>query len=150
MRSPKKELDVVFERTLKWRLLKKSFTSAEGLKVLINSFRYYDLSNTGKVNKDKWVDAIYTNGLVIGISKSELAKLFDKYKEENTELVDYKKFAFDLFFKYNTNNSPNKVNQNNRSTRSIQNIRSNQSIPSNRKNRPKRYFWMNQGIRWTL
>ena len=45
MRSPKRELDVVFERTLKWRLLKKSFTSAEGLKVLINSFRYYDLSN---------------------------------------------------------------------------------------------------------
>ena len=44
----------------------------------------------------------------------------------------------------------NKVNQNNRSSRSIQNIRSNQSIPSNRKNRPKRYFWMNQGILWTL
>ena len=119
MRSPKRELDVVFERTLKWRLLKKSFTSAEGLKVLINSFRYYDLSNTGKVNKDKWVDAIYTNGLVIGISKSELAKLFDKYKEEGTELVDYKKFAFDLFFKYNNKNSPNKVNSNNNNYNNI-------------------------------
>ena len=132
MRSPKRELDVVFERTLKWRLLKKSFTSAEGLKVLINSFRYYDLSNTGKVNKDKWVDAIYTNGLVIGISKSELAKLFDKYKEENTELVDYKKFAFDLFFKYNKKTSPNKVNP-------INNYYNNIYQQTDTMNSPKRY-----------
>ena len=113
MQTVRKDLDILFERNLKWRLLKRAFTSAEGLKVLINSFRYYDLSNTGKVNKDKWVDAIYTNGLVIGISKSELAKLFDKYKEENTELIDYKKFAFDLFFKYKNKVSLNKVNQNN-------------------------------------
>ena len=113
MQTVRKDLDILFERNLKWRLLKRAFTSAEGLKVLINSFRYYDLANTGKINKDKWVDSLIANGLIIGISKDELAKLFDKYKEENTELIDYKKFAFDLFFKYKNKVSLNKVNQNN-------------------------------------
>ena len=101
MNSVKKNLDTHFERNLKWKLLKKAYTSVEGLKVLINAFRHYDLSNTGKINRDNWVDAILTNGLVIGISREDLSKLFDKYKEENSELIDYKKFGFDIFFKYN-------------------------------------------------
>ena len=112
MQTVRKDLDILFERNLKWRLLKRAFTSAEGLKVLINSFRYYDLANTGKINKDKWVDSLIANGLIIGISKDELAKLFDKYKEENTELIDYKKFAFDLFFKYKNKVLLNNLNQN--------------------------------------
>ena len=101
MNSVKKNLDTHFERNLKWKLLKKAYTSVVGLKVLINAFRHYDLSNTGKINRDNWVDAILTNGLVIGISREDLSKLFDKYKEENSELIDYKKFGFDIFFKYN-------------------------------------------------
>ena len=78
-----KQIDILFERNLKWKLLKKAYTSAEALKVLINTFRYYDLTNTGKINRDNWVNAILANGLVIGISKDDLSKLFDKYKEEN-------------------------------------------------------------------
>ena len=113
MESVKKNLDIIFERNLKWRLLKKAYTSADGVKVLINSFRYYDLTNSGKINKEKWVDAIYYNGLIIGISKEDLGKLFDKYKEENSELIDYKKFAFDIFFKYQNKISLNKINLNN-------------------------------------
>lgn len=110
MSSVKKNLDIIFERNLKWRLLKKAYTSADGIKVLINSFRYYDLTNTGKINKEKWVDAILYNGLIIGISKEDLGNLFDKYKEENTDLIDYKKFAFDIFFKYQNKISLNKIN----------------------------------------
>lgn len=110
MSSVKKNLDIIFERNLKWRLHKKAYTSADGIKVLINSFRYYDLTNTGKINKEKWVDAILYNGLIIGISKEDLGNLFDKYKEENTDLIDYKKFAFDIFFKYQNKISLNKIN----------------------------------------
>ena len=97
MKSFKKNLDTHFERNLKWRLLKKSYTSVEGLKVLINAFRYYDLSNTGKINRDNWVNAILSNGLVIGISREDLSKLFDKYKEENSELIDYNEFVLIYF-----------------------------------------------------
>ena len=113
MSSVKKNLDIIFERNLKWRLLKKAYTSADGIKVLINCFRYYDLTNTGKINKEKWVDAILYNGLIIGISKEDLGNLFDKYKEENSELIDYKKFAFDIFFKYQNKITLNKINLNN-------------------------------------
>ena len=130
MNSVKKDLDILFERNLKWRLLKRAFTSAEGIRVLVNIFRYYDVTNTGKINN--WVTAILDNGLLIGITKDQLTSLFDKYKEENTEMIDYKKFAFDLFFhpsnmplkknninnnyNYNNteevNNSPKKYNNN--------------------------------------
>ena len=132
MNSVKKDLDILFERNLKWRLLKRAFTSAEGIRVLVNIFRYYDVTNTGKINKNNWVTAILDNGLLIGITKDQLTSLFDKYKEENTEMIDYKKFAFDLFFhpsnmplkknninnnyNYNNteevNNSPKKYNNN--------------------------------------
>ena len=132
MASVKKNLDLIFERNLKWRLLKKAYTSADGIKVLINSFRYYDLTNTGKINKEKWVDALLYNGLIIGISKEDLGKLFDIYKEENSELIDYKKFAFDIFFKYQNKISLNKINLNNNNynnniynkTESIDNLKS--------------------------
>ena len=132
MASVKKNLDLIFERNLKWRLLKKAYTSADGIKVLINSFRYYDLTNTGKINKEKWVDALLNNGLIIGISKEDLGKLFDIYKEENSELIDYKKFAFDIFFKYQNKISLNKINLNNNNynnniynkTESIDNLKS--------------------------
>ena len=98
MNSVKKDLDILFERNLKWRLLKRAFTSADGIKYLVKIFRYYDLTNTGKINKDNWITALLSNGLLIGITKEQLSGLFDKYKEENTEMIDYKKFAFDLFF----------------------------------------------------
>ena len=103
MNSLKKDLDILFERNLKWRLLKRAFSSAEGIKVLVNIFRYYDLSGSGKINKDNWISALLNNGLLIGITKDQLSNIFDKYKEENTELIDYKKFAFHLFF------TPNKI-----------------------------------------
>ena len=124
-----KQIDILFERNLKWKLLKKAYTSAEALKVLINTFRYYDLTNTGKINRDNWVNAILANGLVIGISKDDLIKLFDKYKEENSELIDYKKFSFDLFFKYKTTLSKGNININN----SLDNIHS-QTEPKNNEN----------------
>ena len=110
MNSVKKELDKIFERNLKWRLLKKSFTSAEGLKVLVNCFRYYDFNNTGKINKENWISAILNNGLIIGITREDLSQLFENYKEENTDLIDYKKFSFNLFFKYNNKMSIKKTN----------------------------------------
>ena len=110
MNSVKKELDKIFERNLKWRLLKKSFTSAEGLKVLVNCFRYYDFNNTGKINKENWISAILNNGLIIGITREDLSQLFENYKEENTDLIDYKKFSFNLFFKYNIKMSIKKTN----------------------------------------
>ena len=112
MKSEKKDLDKIFERSLKWRLLKKSFTSVEGVRVLINNFRNYDLTNTGKINRDNWVTCLYSDGLTIGISKEDLSKLFDKYKDENSETCDYKKFAFDIFFKHKNNISLNKANPN--------------------------------------
>ena len=112
MKSEKKDLDKIFERSLKWRLLKKSFTSVEGVRVLINNFRNYDLTNTGKINRDNWVKCLYSDGLTIGISKEDLSKLFDKYKDENSETCDYKKFAFDIFFKHKNNISLNKANPN--------------------------------------
>ena len=98
MYSGKNELDIIFERNLKWKLLKRAFTSAEGIKVLVNIFRFYDATNTGKINKDNWITALISNGLLIGITKEQLSSLFEKYKEENSEMIDYKKFSFDLFF----------------------------------------------------
>jgi len=114
MKSEKKALDKIFERSLKWRLLKKALTSTsvEGVRILINNFRNYDLTNTGKINRDNWVKCLYSDGLTIGISKEDLSKLFDKYKDENSETCDYKKFAFDLFFKHKNDMSLNKVNPN--------------------------------------
>ena len=115
MNSVRKNLDIIFEKSLKWRLLKRSFTSVEGVKVLINNFRIFDLANTGKVNKEHWISALYDSGLTIGISKEELSQLFDKYKEENTDMCDYKKFALDIFFKHKNNISLNKSNNNSNS-----------------------------------
>ena len=71
MQFGKKDLDIIFERNLKWRLLKRAFTSAEGIKVLVNIFRYYDVTNTGKISKDNWITVLLSNGLLIGISKDE-------------------------------------------------------------------------------
>ena len=113
MDTMRKNLDIIFERSLKWRVLKRSFTSVEGVKVLLKNFRIYDPSNTGKIGRDDWVSALYETGLTIGISRAELGALFDKYKEQNSDWCDYKKFSFDIFFKHQNNISLTKSNINN-------------------------------------
>lgn len=93
-----------FEKELKFRVSQKTKSNQSEDKVLISSFKYFDLNNTGILSKDDFFKAILKIGInsfdrnVIIVSKyikifQELFQLFDIYDLDKDGKLSYKDFA---------------------------------------------------------
>ena len=102
MNSSITDLCFSFEKNLKWKLNQKAKSSADVFKLLMNTFRYYDLNNSDEINKEQWIKAIKNIGVYL--SEEKLNNLFQYYANQNNninngmEVINYKDFVYNLLY----------------------------------------------------
>ena len=87
MNSTDNKLQILFENNLKNKLSQRAKSTKDELKLLINSFKFFDNKLSGFVNKENWVNAIIKIGL-IGFSNNDFNTLFYIYSEDNREIIN--------------------------------------------------------------
>ena len=95
MNSPKSKLQISFEYNLKNKLSQRAKSTKDELKLLINSFKFFDNELIGYVNKENWINPIIKIGL-LGFSNNDFNTLFNIYSEGNKEFINYKKFSYNI------------------------------------------------------
>jgi len=85
-----------FEKELKNKLLQKSGGKTSEETVLMKSFKYFDLNNSGDVQPDEFAKAIEKIGIIIP-SKQDLEALFNIYDKDGSGSLDYHEFASEIF-----------------------------------------------------
>ena len=144
------ELQQIFEFELKRKLTERAKSSSEEIKILLNSFKFFDLNYSGIIDKNRWIQGIFRTGLS-GFSESDLDFLFSAYDKNNSGQIDYKNFCSFIYgreqlnpltgqsLKINNNASANntyQINQNQENQNSNLNmnqINQSQNINSNNK-----------------
>ena len=107
--SVKNEFCQIFESELKRKLSERAKSTIDEIRLLLNSFKFYDLDYIGIIDKIQWVRGILKTGLT-GISESDLLSLFPFYDKNNSGLIDYKNFANYLYGKESLNPLPKNPN----------------------------------------
>lgn len=69
--------------------------------VLVKSFKYFDLNNSGQVEPDEFAKSIEKIGIMIP-TKQDLDALFNIYDVDSSGGISYKEFASQLFGRPNT------------------------------------------------
>ena len=86
----------VFEYEIHRKLSLKAKQSTSEMVMLLNNFKFYDVSNSGTVNKDKWITTFTKIGLS-GFSDKDLEMLFEIYDPNKKGEIDYKHFTMSLY-----------------------------------------------------
>ena len=86
----------VFEYEIHRKLSLKAKQSTSEMVMLLNNFKFYDVSNSGTVNKDKWIKTFTKIGLS-GFSDKDLEMLFEIYDPSKKGEIDYKHFTMSLY-----------------------------------------------------
>lgn len=86
----------LFEYEIHRKLSLRAKQSTAEMVLLINNFKFYDIPNTGKVNKDQWIKTFMKIGLS-GFSDKDLLMLFDLYDPDKKGEIDYKHFTMSLY-----------------------------------------------------
>ena len=88
-------LKKIFEKDLRTKLSLKSSGHIEENLLLLKAFKYFDTNNNGKVDKDKFAQALARLGFY-GYTDSDLDKLFLLYSN-NEQYLDYNNFINIIF-----------------------------------------------------
>ena len=152
--SIKNEFCQIFEYELKKKLSERSKSTIDEIRLLVNSFKFYDLDYIGIIDKNQWVRGILKTGLA-GFTENDLLSIFPYYDKNNSGLIDYKNFSnylygreqlnplqkepnVNMFQPYNNisikNSSYNKHNSNNNNNYDINNDYSNNQNTFNKNN----------------
>ena len=94
--SNKNEFCQIFESELKRKLSERSKSTIDEIRLLLNSFKFYDLEYIGIIDKMNWVKGILKTGLT-GINENDLLSLFPYYDTNNSGFIDYKNFTNYLY-----------------------------------------------------
>lgn len=86
----------LFEYEIHRKLSLRAKQSTSEMVLLNNNFKFYDISNKGKVNKDQWIKTFMKIGLS-GFSDKDLLLLFDLYDPDKKGEIDYKHFTMSLY-----------------------------------------------------
>lgn len=81
----------IFEKDLKHKLILKSTSHITEEGVLLKAFKYFDLNNSGTVNKKQFVATLEKIGLAID-NQEDIDQLFEYYDSSKTGKLDYKNF----------------------------------------------------------
>ena len=150
------DLQQIFEYELKRKLTERAKSSSEEIRILLNSFKFFDLNYSGIIDKNRWIQGIFRTGLS-GFSESDLDSLFSVYDKNNSGQIDYKNFCSFIYgreqlnpltnqsLKINDNISANNMNQ---MSQNQENQNSNMNINMNQINQNQNinsnYDQMNQ------
>ena len=92
------ELQKIFEYELKRKLAQKCRTKNDELRLLLNSFKFYDYESSLIIDKNKWIKGVLKTGLC-GFNIYDLSDIFNKYDINNTGFINYKNFSYYLYGK---------------------------------------------------
>ena len=90
------EFQKIFEFEIKTKLSRKCRTKSEEIRVLYNCFKFYDLENSGIIDKISWIKGIQRTGLC-GFNINDLSDLFSRYDRNNTGFINYKNFTYYIY-----------------------------------------------------
>ncbi|OMJ76707.1 hypothetical protein SteCoe_23868 [Stentor coeruleus] len=85
-----------FETELLQKLQQKSTAHISEETVLMRSFKYFDLDNSGAVSYEEWVKAIEKIGVILP-DPGRLQELFNLYDKDNSGHLDYREFIGGIF-----------------------------------------------------
>ena len=107
--SIKNEFCQIFEIELRRKLSERAKSTIDEIRLLLNSFKFYDLDYIGIIDKIQWVRGILKAGLT-GFSENDLLSIFLYYDPNNSGFIDYKNFANYLYEREQLNPLPKKPN----------------------------------------
>ena len=90
------ELKKIFEYEIKRKLSERARSSADEFRILMSGFKFYDYTNSGKVNQTEFVKGILRTGLS-GFNESDIRSIFNNYDMNNSGYIDYKNFCNYLY-----------------------------------------------------
>ena len=90
------ELKKIFEYEIKRKLSERARSSTDEFRILMNGFKFYDYTYSGKVNKTEFVKGILRTGLS-GFNESDIRSIFNSYDINKTGYIDYKNFCNYLY-----------------------------------------------------
>ena len=136
MTSSIEDLKKLFEYELKTKVSERAKHPLEEYKTLLNCFKYYDINNTGEIDKTNWIKGILKTGLT-GFNEDDLVPLYNEYSTNYSDKIDYKDFCNYLYGRERTDplsksltnkniNSNNETNTKNYLYNTIQNLDLNQ------------------------
>ena len=148
MTSSIEDLKKVFENELKTKISERAKHPLVEYKTLLNCFKYYDINNTGEIDKTNWIKGILKTGLTT-FNEDDLAPLYNEYATNYSDKIDYKDFCNYLYGRERTDplsksltnkniNSNNETYTKNYLYNTIQNLDLNQ-INNNYNNQNKGY-----------
>lgn len=85
-----------FEKELKQKLGQKATARLSEESLLLKNFKYFDLDNSGGVDRDEFAKSIEKAGIQF-LNKKELEDLFDIYDSNHNGEIDYHEFVSNLF-----------------------------------------------------
>ena len=130
------ELKRIFEYEIKRKLSERGRSPAGEFRILMNGFKFYDYTNSGKLNQIEFVKGILRTGLS-GFNESDIRSLFNIYDKNNTGYIDYRNFCNYLYGKEpltplsNTENETQNTTINNDINNNNEQKIQNQKIPNN-------------------
>ena len=101
----KNEFCQIFESELRKKLSERSKSTIDEIRLLLNSFKFYDLDYIGIIDKLNWVKGILKTGLT-GINEKDLLSIFPYYDINNSGFIDYKNFTNYLYGREQLNPLP--------------------------------------------
>ena len=90
------EFQKIFEYEIRTKLSRRSRTTNEEIRLLYNSFKFYDFDNTSIIDKSSWIKGIQRTGLC-GFNIKDLSDLFSRYDKNNTGYINYRNFTYYIY-----------------------------------------------------
>ena len=85
-----------FEKELKNKLALKIKGNSREETLLLNAFKFTDLSDTGFANPDKFLRTLTKLGINI-VNKENVLDIFNLYDKERTGRINYRDFITEIF-----------------------------------------------------
>jgi len=101
----------IFEYELKRKLSERAKSYSDEIRLLLNSFKFYDLEYIGIIDRFNWVRGILKTGLT-GFNEDDLLTIFSYYDINNSGIIDYNNFSNYLYGKESLKPLPKLSNNN--------------------------------------
>lgn len=118
-----KTLRTAFEKEIRNKLALKTNGKQSEETLLLKSFKYFDLDNSGECDKEEWLRALTKIGIT-GFNEQKLIDLFDAYDLNKNGSLDYKEFVKAIYKDDEDDDElKDNLNQHNEDAEDIENVR---------------------------
>ena len=90
------EFQKIFEFEIRTKLSRRCHTTSEEIRLLYNSFKFYDFERSSIIDRNSWIKGIQKIGLC-GFNINDLSDLFSRYDKNNTGYINYRNFTYYIF-----------------------------------------------------